>query len=152
MCSVRCATNAYIHTHTQPHTHTHTHTITYQHIYTHSRTHRSVSSHNYDADSDVWDPRRQNPGTTGTQSFFRMQLDPLGGGEEGLISLEELATVGDLCADFLDVHPDRDGMPTRFVYAAAVSYEGLGFPFDSVIKMDLEVRRTRMKYTYEVHV
>ena len=125
------------------------HILTYSHIFT--RTVR-VSSHSYDVDSDVGDPRRQNPGTTGTQSFFRMQLDPLGGGEEGLISLEELATVGDLCADFLDVHPDRDGMPTRFVYAAAVSYEGLGFPFDSVIKMDLEVRRTRMKYTYEVHV
>ena len=26
----------------------------------------------------------------------------------------------------------------RYVYAAAVSYEGLGYPFDSVIKVDVE--------------
>jgi hypothetical protein len=74
-----------------------------------------------------------------------MQLEPLGeGGEEGVIPLTELATADDLCVDVLDVHPDRDGMPARFVCAAAVSYEGLGFPFDSVIKMDLEVRRTHV--------
>ena len=50
--------------------------------------------------------------------------------------------IGNYAVDFPRVHPLRDGLATRFVYAATNAIPGIADPFDSLIGVDLETGAT----------